>query len=148
MLDPLLAAVDVYLFYGIAALIIHWIFYFLFGNYWRSWLFAVLIVFVSSEFWEIPIFFMAYAGAPGFGTPHIFNHGIVFLMAVLLLAFFPISMNNRKRNLEITGALFFVLFFNGVFLLVFPGLVSSWILRSLSLIVLSWIWLREGLKHE
>lgn len=142
MIDPFLEAWNIYFFYLISGFIIHGGFYNTGSKYWMSWVYAGLIVLVSSEFWEIPIFFMAYTGAPGYGAPSVFNHLIVLIMAIVLLAFskFHVDLMNSL-------ALVSLQWIDLVFLLIFPGLLSSWILRAINLAGLSWIFLREVWRH-
>ena len=88
MIDLSFDALWIYLFYALGAICLYTsLFITTSGKQLKSWVVAVTVVLVSSEFWEIPIFAMAYAGAPGFSSPNIYNHLIVIVMAVVLLAF-------------------------------------------------------------
>lgn len=110
---------------------IYWIStYFLTKQMLYSLMISILCVFVVSEFWEIPIHFMSYLGAPGYGSPHVLHHFIVMIMAVLLSVFSATSLN--LRTLGFLAANLLICF---VALLIFPGAVNSWILRSITVIV-------------
>ena len=119
-------------FYLLSGLVILFGIYYFSAQLLRSLTFSILIVFVSSEFWEIPIFLMGYLGAPGYGFPHVLHHALISVMAAILIWF-----SNFKINLVAGLILCGDLALNFMFLLIFPGVVSSWILRLLSLISLS-----------
>ena len=102
----------------------------------RSIVFSILIVFVSSEFWEIPIFLMGYLRVPGYGFPHVVHHVLIIIMAAILIWLSKFKPN-RWAGLILSGDLAL----NFVFLLIFHGVVSPWILRSLSLFSLSAVFL-------
>jgi hypothetical protein len=108
----------------------------------KSLTISILIIFINAEFWEIPIFLMGYLGAPGYSFPHVLNHIIVGFMAALLILI-------TKFKVNFTG--FFILSgnlaLNFMFLLFFPGVVSAWILRALSLISLSFVFLWSVKKN-
>ena len=141
MIEYVWKNVDVFGFYSVAWILIFIGFQLIttkkfIHNKSVSFVLSTLIVFVSSEFWEIPIFFMAYLRAPGYGSPEIINHLIVGFMAFILLGF-------TKFKLRRGMILLYDLLFNIVFLLVFPGIISGWILRSGSLVCLFYVFVWE-----
>lgn len=99
---------------------------------------SILLVFVSSEFWEIPIFFMAYLGAPGYGSPEILNHILVFFMAALLILLTDFRLTYQKGFWLILD-----LILNIIALLIIPGVISPWILRAASLWILLSVFLED-----
>jgi len=147
MIEYVLNNLDVFSFYFVSGILIFAGFLLLTKKYEHkfliSMLFSVLIVFVSSEFWEIPIFFMAYVGAPGYGSPEVLNHVIVGLMSFLLLLIIGFKMNKENRCV-----ILYDLLFNVVFLLVFPGIISAWFLRAGSLLCLSYVFIWELRNHD
>jgi hypothetical protein len=103
-----------------------------------SIVFGLLIVFVSSEFWEIPIFVRGYLGVSGYGYPQVQNHIIVGFMAFLLIVFckFKLTFTNATiltLNLDINA---FGLWF-------LPSIAMGWILRTFTLTCLSYVFLKE-----
>ena len=128
--------VEIISFYLISGLLILAAFYYCSAQLLRSVVFSILIIFVSSEFWEIPIFLMGYLGVPGYGFPHVVHHILIIVMAAIL-----IRLSKFKVNLWAGLILSGDCALNFVFLLIFRGVLSSWFLRSLSLISLSAVFL-------
>ena len=127
---------EILFFYLFTGLVILAGFYISSAQLLRSIVFSILIIFVSSEFWEIPIFLMAYLGAPGYAFPHVLHHFLIIVMAAIL-----IWLSKFKVNLLAGLILSGDCALNFLFLLIFPGAVSSWFLRSLSLGSLSAVFL-------
>jgi hypothetical protein len=103
-----------------------------------SLVFGLLIVFVSSEYWEIPIFVRGYMGVSGYGYPQVQNHIIVCFMAFLLIAFskFKLTVTNSSiLALNITV--------NTVALWFYSSIAMGWILRTFTLTCLSYVFLKE-----
>jgi len=125
-------------FYGLACLSISSISYAMTKQFGMSLVFGLLIVFVSSEFWEIPIFIRAYLGVCGYGFPQVQNHIIVGFMAFLLIVF-------SKLKLTITNGSILALnvTVNTVGLWFYSSIVMGWILRTFTLTCLSYVFLKE-----
>lgn len=128
---------ELFLFYGLATLVIFTIRYAFTKRFGMSLVYGVLIVFVSSEFWEIPIFIRAYLGVSG-GFPQVLNHIIVGFMAFLLIVF-------SKFKLTITNGTILALnvVINSFGLWFFSSIFMGWILRTLTLTCLSYVFLKE-----
>jgi len=135
--------IDIIFFYLAAGYLIWAAFYISSGQLLKSIVFTILIIFVGSEFWEIPIFLMGYLGVPGYWFPHVVHHVLISVMAALLIWLSKFKVN-VWAGLILSGDLIL----NFVFLLIFPGAVSSWILRSLSLASLSTVFLWSVNKNE
>jgi membrane-associated HD superfamily phosphohydrolase len=103
-----------------------------------SIVFGTLIVFVSSEVWEIPIFILGYLRFSGYGFPQVLNHIIIGLMAFLLIVF-------SRFKLTVTNASILVLnvIINSFGLWFYSSIVIGWILRTLTLTCLSYVFLKE-----
>jgi hypothetical protein len=125
-------------FYGLACLAISSISYALTKQFGMSTVFGILIVFVSSEFWEIPIFVRGYMGVSGCSFPQVQNHIIVGFMAFLLIVF-------SKLKLTVTNSLIFTLNItvNTVALWFYSSIVMGWVLRTFTLTCLSYVFLKE-----
>ena len=134
-------SVEIALFYLLSGLGILCVFFNYYKHLLRSLAISILIVFVSSEFWEIPIFLMAYLGIPGYAFPHIVHHLLIGCMAAILIRLSKFKLN-PLAGVILSGDLAL----NFMFLLIFPGVISSWILRALSLISLSAVFLRSVKK--
>ena len=124
--------------YGLACLAISSISYAITKQFGMSLVFGLLIVFVSSEFWEIPIFILGYLGVSGYGFPQILNHAIVVFMAFLLIVFsrFKLTFANASiltLNLEV----------NALCLWFLPSIAMGWVLRTFTLTCLSYVFLKE-----
>lgn len=125
-------------FYGLACNLIFLACYTITKRFGMSLVYGVLIVFVSSEFWEIPIFVLGYLRVSGYGFPQVLNHIIVAFMAFLLIVF-------SKFKLTVTNVSILVLnvIINSFGLWFYSSIVIGWILRTLTLTCLSYIFLKE-----
>lgn len=133
--------VEIALYYLFAGLIILIVFFNFSAQLLRSLTISILIVFVSSEFWEIPIFLLAYLGFPGYQFPHVLHHILIGIMAVILVW---LTKLKSLAGVALSGDLAL----NFLFLIYFPGVVSDWILRSLSLFSLCIVCLWSVEKSE
>jgi hypothetical protein len=126
----------IYTFYIISGLIISGFIYVHKRKVFQSILIGMLLVFVSSEFWELPKFVMAYLGFYSW-QPEILNHIIILFMAILLVSFSHFKLTFSNGTILLSDLVFNSL----MFLVSFP--FRDWILRSLTLFSLSYIFILE-----
>jgi hypothetical protein len=99
---------------------------------------SMLVVFVSSEFWELPRFISAYLNGL---HVEVLNHIIVLFMAFLLVVYTNFKLSKKNAVLLLSN-----LGFNSiVFWLPFP--LHDWILRSLTLTCLVYVFVLETWKN-
>ena len=100
---------EIFCFYGLAGIVILSCFYLLLKKILPSLIFALLIVFVGSEFWEIPIIVCNYLGIPITGytgaSSNIFlsvlNYVIITFMAIMLIAYSRFSLDHVNSTILI-----------------------------------------------
>lgn len=130
----------IYAFYAIAGLIISCFAYIKNRKALPSLLFGMLVVFVSSEFWEIPRFAQAYLHILSW-QPELLNHIIIGIMAIFLVGISGFHLSKTYAAILVGDLVFNTV----VFSLQFP--FRDWILRSLSLICLSYMFVSEYWKN-
>lgn len=131
------------MFYGFAMFVVYCFFYHHSNKVLLAMLYAVLIIFIASEFWEIPIFIRGYLDFSNYGFPQVLNHVIVGFDAFLLITY-----SNFKLD-KVNGLVLIVnLAINTFFLWTYVTILISWFLRSLTIICLSYIFLREVRKND
>lgn len=146
---------EIFCFYGLAGIVILSCFYLLLKKILPSLMFALLIVFVGSEFWEIPIFVSAYLGIPitGYSSAHnelflsFLNHIVVAFMAIMLIAYSRFSLDRINSAVLILN-----IAINALVLLLIPEFLliristdfwmHSLLLRVLTLSCLTYIFAR------
>lgn len=133
---------ELMVFYGLACNLIFLACYAITKRFGMSLVYGALIVFVSSEFWEIPIFVLGYLRVPGYGFPQVLNHIIVGFMAFLLIAF-------SRFKLTITNGTILALnlVINSFGLWFFTSIAMGWILRTFTLTCLGYVFLKEIRKN-
>lgn len=129
---------EIALFYFVASLLGFAAFLHVTNRTVFSMVLSILTVFISSEFWEIPIFLMAYLGVPGFPFPNFVHHLLIIFMFYELLMLIDFQVNWFSVLLPLG-----VVVFNGVFQLRVHGVISPWILRGLTVAVLFAVSLRR-----
>jgi hypothetical protein len=123
----------IFLFYGVSGLFISGYCYVGLRRIAVSLVVGMLIVFVSSEFWELPIIIGAYFG---YGKPEMLNHAIILLEAFILVAITRVKLT-KKNGVILLGNIGV----NTVILALHLPTFTDWFLRFSSLISLAYIFI-------
>jgi hypothetical protein len=85
-----------FMFYLGMGVIVWFLFVGLNGKKLYSLMLSLGVIFVSSEFWEIPVFVRGYLGTPGYLFPCWPHHLMIIVMAVLLFGLANIKFTKWK----------------------------------------------------
>lgn len=133
--------VKLFFFYGVFGVGLLVVFVLVTKKFWFSLAGALSVVFIGSEYWEIPIFVCGYTFRVGYRFPFWTQHLMIFLLAFLFVVFSGIKINSVVNFM-------FVLMpplVTSVFMLLKVDGIVYFIARSFALLVLASLFLCKDL---